>query len=231
MALRHWKGIRFVTRAPTRSGNEVKLRVTSMTLHHVFWWHSHVQPVIDRDPNRIDKDWNWLLYAPFTVFAGMALKKEPAGYVVGIVPEKGEHLIPCAMIILLGRLPALDNHKKKSAFTWFLTTAPAEALLNVKEYNLTADMMPRRLGTIVLDVAITHSFNHRRKGRMALYADKKGGDVLLNWYKSQEMQVLPSNKRLPGIPRRLFKPSDGRYCYFTPKAAMAASRRLDSLRV
>ena len=230
MGLRHWTGIRFVNRAPTRSGHYARLRVTRMMLPHVLWWHSHVQPVIDRDPNRVDNDWNWLLYAPFAAAAGMALRRKPAGYVIGMVPDRGNHLIPCAMVMLLGRIPALDSHHNKSAFTWFLTTAPDEALLNIKEYHLTADRLPRRLGTIALDVAITHSFNHRQKGRLALYADKRGGELLLDWYKRQGAQVLPSNKRLPKGPRRFFKPSDGRYCYFTPKEAMAASRRLDNLR-
>lgn len=230
MALRHWTGIRFINRAPTRSGHYVRMRVTRLTFSLVRWWHSHVQPVIDRDSNRVDNDWNWLLYASFAAAAGMALRREPVGYVIGIVPEEGEHLIPCSMLMMLGRIPALDNHRKKSAFAWYLTTAPVEALLSIKEVNLTEDMLPRRMGTIALDVAITHSFNHRRMGRMALYADNRGGDKLLTWYKKQGMQVLPSNSRLPRGPRRLFKPSDGRYCYFTPKAAMAASRRLDNLR-
>lgn len=230
MALKHWIGIRFVDRAPTRSGGEVKIRVTPMMLAHVLWWHSHVQPVIDSDPNRVDRDWNWLLYFPFAAVVGTALRRKPAGYVIGIVTEKEKHLIPCAMVILLGRFPALDNHKKKSAFTWYLTTAPDEALLNVKEYNLTEDMLPKQLGSIAMDVVITHSVNHRSKGRVALYADKKGGDTLLNWYKKLGFKVLPSNQRLPSSPRRLFKPNDGRYCYFTPKAAMAASRRMDRLR-
>ena len=233
MALKLWKrwiGINFVNRAPNRSGGEVKIRVVQMMLSHVLWWHSHVQPVIDSDPNRVDKDWNWPVYYSFTAFTGKVLRRKPFGYVIGIVTENDKHLIPCAMVILLGRFPALDNDKKYGVFTWFLTTAPTEALLTIKEYKLTKDTLPKQLGAIGMDTAITHSVNNRTKGRVALYADKKGGDALLNWYKSVGFQVLPLNQRLPRSPRRLFKPNDGRYCFLTPKAAMVASKRMDHLR-
>jgi hypothetical protein len=44
------------------------------------------------------------------------------------------------------------------------------------------------------------------------------------------MTVLPADRRLPAGPRRLFAPSDGRYCYYTVAAALEASRELDELR-
>jgi hypothetical protein len=65
--LKHWVGIRFVNRAPTRPEGEVKPRVTPMMLPPVLWWHSHVQSVIDSDPNKVDGDWNWRLYFRFDV--------------------------------------------------------------------------------------------------------------------------------------------------------------------
>jgi len=43
----------------------VALRVTKMEPPHVLWWQSHVQPIIDDDPERVDNGWNWILYAPF----------------------------------------------------------------------------------------------------------------------------------------------------------------------
>ena len=76
----------------------------------------------------------------------------------------------------------------------------------------------------------THSLNTWGKGRVGLHADVRGGDLLLGWYQQQGMTVLPADRRLPPGPRRLVRPSDGRYCYFTAKAALEASRRLDSLR-
>ncbi len=79
MDLRRWRGVRFVSRAPTESGDFVDIRVTRMSLPHVLWWHSHVQPLIDQDPERADRDWNWLLYVPFSTLAGGVLARQPAG--------------------------------------------------------------------------------------------------------------------------------------------------------
>jgi hypothetical protein len=77
---------------------------------------------------------------------------------------------------------------------------------------------------------VTHSLNKRRLGRTALYADERGGEALLQWYRRRGMTVLPDEEKLPRGPRRLLKPSDGRYCYYTVPAAIEASQNLDPLR-
>lgn len=230
MDLRRWRGVPFVAQAPTQSGEPIGLRVASMKLQHVLWWHSHVQPLIDRDPQRGDRNWNWLLYVPFATLAGGILVRQPVGYTVGIHSDDADRFIPCALVQLLGRFPALDVPKRKSVFVWFLSTAPDEALLTIKDHPLDEDRLPKRMGTIALDVAVTHSLNKRRRGRTALYAEESGGSVLLKWYQKRGMTVLPAGERLPPGPRRLLKPSDGRYCYFTVGAALASSRALDPLR-
>lgn len=196
----------------------------------MLWWHSHVQPIIDRDPNRADNNWNWLLYVPFAEIAGAVLTRRPAGYTVGLSDEARDRFIPCALVQLLGRVPALDDHDRESVFVWFLSTAPDEALTTIEDHPIPEARIPRRLGTIALDVAVTHSLNKRRLGRTALYADGRGGDVLLQWYRRRGMTVLPDGQKLPPGPRRLLKPSDGRYCYYTVPAAIEASQQLDPLR-
>ena len=228
--LRKWRGVPFVRRAPTRSGEDVPLHVSEMTMAHVLWWHSHVQPIIDRDPERADNGWNWLLYVPFAEVAGRVLTRNPVGYTVGISDPAQDRFVPCALVQLLGRVPALDDHDRESAFVWFLSTAPDEALTTIEDHPIPADRIPRRLGSIALDVAVTHSLNQRRLGRTALYADERGGDALLQWYRRRGMTVLPDEEKLPRGPRRLLKPSDGRYCYYTVRAAMEASKELDPLR-
>jgi len=230
MFFRRMRGVRFVNRAPTKSGQYLTLHITPMTVPHVLWWHSHVQPIIDRDPSRADRDWNWLLYVSFATVASGLLARQPAAYTVAIVANEKGVIIPCALVQLMGRFPALDNHSKTGAFVWFLSTAPDEALTSISEYPISDDRVPKRLGRIALDVAITHSLNERRNGRVALYADEKGGEALVDWYRRCGMEVLSPNIRLPRVPRRLFKPSDGRYCYFSPRKAIEASRALDSLR-
>jgi hypothetical protein len=230
MDLRRYTGVQFVSKAPTRAGGEIALRVTSLEPSHVLWWHSHIQPIIDSEPKRVDMGWNWMLYAPLTRLFGVATAKRPVGYTVGIAAHDSGHFIPCALLLLLGRDRALDNHKKRSTFTWYLTTAPDAALLNIDDYDLQPEQLPKRLGSIALDVAVTHSLNHIARGRVSLHADVSGGERLLGWYQKRGMTALPEGQRLPRGPRRLVKPSDGHYCYYTLKAALAASRELDSLR-
>jgi hypothetical protein len=201
-----------------------------MKAAHVLWWHSHVQPIIDRDPDRADNGWNWLLYVPFAEITGRVLTRRPAGYTVGLCDAERDRFVPCALLQLLGRVPALDDHDAESAFVWFLSTAPDEALTSIPNHPIPPDEVPQRLGTIALDVAVTHSLNHRRLGRTALYADERGGDLLLRWYERRGMTVLPDGVKLPPGPRRLLKPSDGRYCFYTVPAAVEASAELDPLR-
>jgi hypothetical protein len=228
--LRKRRGVSFVRRAPTDSGADAPIHVAKMTVPHVLWWHSHVQPIIDRDASRADNGWNWLLYVPFAEVAGRVLIRQPVGYTVGLSDPERDRFVPCALVQLLGRVPALDDNERESVFVWFLSTAPDEALTTIEDHLLPADAIPRRLGSIALDVAVTHSLNKRRFGRTALYADERGGDVLLQWYRRRGMTVLPDEATLPPGPRRLLKPSDGRYCYYTVPAAIEASKKLDSLR-
>ena len=228
--LRKQRGVPFVRRAPTKSGEDVPIHVAKMTSAHVFWWHSHVQPIIDRDPTRADNGWNWLLYVPFAEVAGRLLVRKPVGYTVGVSDPELDRFVPCALVQLLGRVPALDDHKRESVFVWFLSTAPDEALTTIEDHPIPDDRIPRRLGSIALDVAVTDSLNRRRFGRTALYADERGGEPLLQWYRRRGMAVLPDDDELPPGPRRLLKPSDGRYCYYTVPSAIAASKELDPLR-
>jgi len=201
-----------------------------MSLEHALFWEARIQPVIDFDPNRVDQGWNWLLYLPLSKLTGNVLQRSPVGYCIGIVASEEDYFIPCAMLQLLGRYPALNDHDKTSAFTWFLSTAPKAALLELDEYHLSENRIPKRLGSIALDVAVTHSFNHGDHGRTGLHADPKGGDRLLEWYQERGMTVLPTDRRIPFGPRRFLRPSDGRYCYYTARAALEASRSLDPLR-
>ena len=227
---RSWTGTRFVSRAPTKSGKDVALRVAKLDLPHVLWWHSHCQPIIDRDPQRADYDWNWLLYAPFTFVAGGIMRRRPAGYAVGMVSQESDRFMPCALALLLGRYPFLNDHRRRSTFDWFMTTAPVEAMVTVPEFPLTEDRVPKRLGTIALDVAVTHSLNHFGRGRVGLHAAETGGEQLLQWYKDQGMHVLAPEEKLPFGFQRMSAPNDGRYCYFTVDGALKLSRGLDHLR-
>jgi len=87
--LRKQRGVLFVRRAPTKSGQDLPIHIAKMTAPQVLWWHSHVQPIIDRDPTRADSGWSWLLCVPFAEVAGRVLMREPVGYAVGLSdPER-----------------------------------------------------------------------------------------------------------------------------------------------
>ncbi len=121
--LRKQRGVPFIRQAPTESGDDVPIHIAKMNAPQVLWWHSHVQPIIDRDSTRADNGWNWLLYVPFAQVTGRVLTRQPASYAVGLRDPTRDRFIPCALVQLLGRVPALDDHDRESVFVWFLSTS------------------------------------------------------------------------------------------------------------
>ena len=169
------------------------------------------------DPKRADRGWDWLRYEPFTRLSGGTAGRQPAGYAVGLLPARDRAdpvFIPCGLLLMVGRAPALDHPRRRSVFVGYLSTAPAAALASIREHPLDPRDTPKRLGAIALDVAITHALNTGQGGRIVLHAAEAGGDGLLSWYTKQGMLVHP----------------EGRHCYFTVQGALEASRRLDPLR-
>ena len=78
MRLRRWTGIRFVSRAPNRTGGWVPLRVAALTPEHVLWWQAEIQPVIDRDPTRADAKANLDLVRRLQTYEQKKKEEEPA---------------------------------------------------------------------------------------------------------------------------------------------------------
>lgn len=222
------KKIPFVKEAPTKSGVTVPIHVSKMKLEHVRWWHSKIQPTIDEDSSRADRYWNWILIAASSTLSGKVLAKKPVGLTVGI--QVDGLFVPCVMMQLIGKFPYFLNQNKKSVFIWYLSVAPDDALLSLKELNLKPDTLPKNLGSITLDIAVTYSENHRRKGRTCLHASKEGGEELLSWYQSKGMKIFPETEKLHLGLRRLFVPSDGRYCYFDENGALKEIMEFDAYR-
>lgn len=163
-----------------------------MTLQHVRWWNSHIQPVIDEDTTRADRYWNWILISATSNIAGRFFSRKPKGCTIGL--EHNRYFIPCALIQLIGKFPYFIDQKKKSVFVWYLSVAPKKALTSLEDVKLNADELPKRLGAISLDIAVIHSLNWRLKDRTALHATIEGGDQLLEWYTKQGMSVYPKIK-------------------------------------
>jgi hypothetical protein len=222
------KKIKMVDKAPNKNGDLIPIVVSELTIEHAKWWHSQIQPIIDDNSDRADQYWNWILISASSNIAGKFFSKKPAGYTVGF--ELDGNFIPCGMIQLIGKFPYLINRKKKSVFVWFLTVAPFKALTSLKNVNISADKIPKRIGSILLDISVTHSFNIRNQGRTSLHAAIEGGEKLLNWYSSRGMDIYPEDENLHFGIRRLIKPSDGRYCYFTEKGALTEIKEFDPYR-
>lgn len=222
------KRLIMVNKAPNKEGDLIPIVVSEMTIDHAKWWHSHIQPKIDDNPERADQYWNWILISASSNIAGKFLSKGPAGYSVGF--DLDGNFIPCGLIQLIGKFPYLIDRKKKSVFVWFLAVAPFESLTSLKDVNISADKIPKRIGSVLLDIAVIHSFNIRNKGRTSLHASIEGGEKLLRWYSSRGMEIYPKDEKLHFGIRRIIKPSDGRYCYFTENGALKEIEDFDPYR-
>jgi hypothetical protein len=220
--------VRFVKKAPTKNGNLVPIHISKMTLKHVLWWHSNIQPIVDDDPSRADRYWNWILIAASSSLTGKLLARRPIGLTVGI--ETDGKFIPCALMQLIGKFPYFIDRYKKSVFVWYLAVAPTRALLSLEDVKLGAEQLPKRLGSISLDIVVTYSMNHKRRGRTSLHAAKEGGEELLSWYTSRGMLIFPDEEKLHLGFRRIFIPSDGRYCYFDEEGALKEIKEFDPYR-
>lgn len=222
------KRVPMVDKAPNKKGVLVPIVVSKTTIDHAKWWHSHIQPIIDNESTRADQYWNWIIIHASSNIADRISPKKPDGYTVGI--DIDGKFIPLGLIQLVGNFPYLINRKKKSVFVWFLTVAPYEAIAALKDVNIEENKIPKRIGSILLDIAVTHSFNISNKGRTSLHASDEGGKKLLDWYISRGMEIYPEDKKLHFGFRRLIVPSDGRYCYFTEDGAVKEIEELNSYR-
>jgi hypothetical protein len=212
----------FVRWAPSRSATngKVALTVLPLTLKRAEWWHANIQPTIDKEvPVRADRGWRWPLIWATTKFA---LTQRPIGFAICVTTSTGTE-IPCGLVLLVGRYAALDDPNSQSVFLWYLADAPLLAL----EPVLTLDEIPKMLGTLCLDVAVTHSFSENLDGRTSLHAAPEGGDKLMKWYAKRGMTNLPLTAPKPSRLRS----NDGRYFYYTPSSALVASKDLDAFRV
>ena len=199
-----------------------------MTLDHVKWWQSEIQPVIDDLPNRADKYWNLVLIAASSSFIGKFISRKPIGITIGIKVD--EHFVPEVLMQLVSKFPYFDTPNKKSSFVWYLSVAPKEALLHLKDVKLDPKDLPKRIGSIALHTALVYSMNHAFKGRVILHADDDGGDQLLDWYVARGMETFPEEADLNMGLRGIIVPNDGRYCYYSDTAALDEIKEFDSLR-
>ncbi len=204
---------------PSSSSEPVLIEIVQLDKSLAVRWQSSIQPAIDEDPTRTDQGWRWPRIMATTSLVG-ALQR-PTGLAACVQAQNGDY-IPCAMVQVVARYPAFDDRNENCVFLWYLADAPIKAL----EQLLPKSCVPKMLGTVALDMAVTLSLNQGLHGRTGLHADPKGKEKLTAWYASKGMANLPSHAPRPSI----FRANDGRFFYYTPAMALTASQKLDKFR-
>lgn len=222
MPARILNGVSHAKRVPSAAGGWVDVFATTLTPSIVGWWDQELQPAIDAR-GLADAGWNWPLLATLAR-SPLFLPQSLHAVAVGVAWESG--FIPCVLLLVARNYPHLPNHGLTSTYLWYLSTAVQGSLQN----HLPPSHVPKSLGRLGLDWALTESFNRQQRGRLGLHADLSGGNRLFTWYAKQGMINLPQAARLPLGIRRFVVPNDGRYFYYDTPSAVAQSQSLDGWR-
>jgi hypothetical protein len=251
MPLRTVLGLEHVAAIEVEGGT-LEARVIVMDEYDAAWWDEHVQRYINELPfARADQKWIWPRILATRALVADLLLQQPIAYVVEVLDATGVFR-PAVMLMLVDAYPYLPKHDLASVFVWYLSPAPRDYF--VKELGIAPDKAPdsKELMRAGMDVALTESYNRRLTGRLGLHAAPRGGDKLLDWYKSPAegerksrgggMKPLPPTSALPPgmrsavgrvkliIGGSLKKRNDGRYFYHDESTAFVASRSMDPCR-
>jgi hypothetical protein len=198
----------------------VDIKIDHMRRQDAQFWDTYIQPVIRREAanqtaaggalGRADHHWRWTpmrMLLPLT----QLLQARRCRALSILVQNSEGNAVPAGMLLLIEQYPwpVVGAAVTRSVFTWFLTSAPAEALasLSVPE--------PPSLGRILIDTALVTSKALGLDGQMWLHAAPGGGDRLAHFYGTIcHMPAFPVGMALPGRRR-----SDGRYFYATRSLA------------
>jgi hypothetical protein len=215
----------FVRHLPSKMvpGRAVPVLVRATKREDTRFWDRYVRRHVRAcDPPRADHEWRWRRILGSAGLVARVLGQEPTGFTLGVEYAELDAFVPCAMVFLAGRFPAVDDPSVDSVFLWFVASAPRSFL----DEALPPELKPGRLGEAALDIAVTHSLNNGLDGRIGLHADEAGGDTLLDWYQARGLTSLAREAPL----RRRLSTNDGRYFFFSPETALAFSRSLDEFR-
>jgi len=141
------------------------------------------------------------------------------------IPRPSDELV-LGLVVVAGRYPFLPKPSQTGVLLWFCSTIPQEVL----ERHL-PQPLPKGLGKIAVDIAVTLSFQNNWAGRTGTHAHPDGGEKLIQFYENTcNMQPLSSKTALPTLGRRLFSVNDGRYYYLDETTALQFSQDLTHLR-
>ncbi|XUW93147.1 hypothetical protein OH764_33785 (plasmid) [Burkholderia sp. M6-3] len=183
------------------------VKAVPMTLGHAWYWHRHVQPLVNDqyvsatagnvrlDPHagvRADVGWNWPLYYAMAGTTNRLKQGAERAVAWTIVAEVSEGWVPVGMLTSVPAYasPYPGDHSKL-AFVWYLSNAPREHLDRVG--------LPPLLGVayMLVDVAIQTRLDLGGDASIFLHADPAGGEKLVEFYERKcRMARLWNEKRI-----------------------------------
>jgi hypothetical protein len=110
------EGVKFVCWAPSRNGGQVPVEVQRLTRKHVDVWVKNIQPVIEKLPKRPDANWRWKRITSINWLP--ALLQSPVAFALCVSHEHED--VPCLLIQLAAKFPALDEGKASCVFVWYV---------------------------------------------------------------------------------------------------------------
>lgn len=215
---------RFVRWAESKFGDKTTLRILVASFEDVNYWDQHVQPEVDKMPERADRGWRWVFLLRWVNLLGRGLRQQPLVLTLSADVGAGRG-VPVGFVAVVQKYPFPSRKGQDSVFVWFMTAAPDTVL--AKLLNCPEERVPKRLTRMCLDTAVVLSYDQSLHGRTWLHASKKGAR-LMQWYAKQGMTNLAKSVKLP-FGSRAFG-NDGRYFAYDEQSATVAVAELDKYR-
>jgi hypothetical protein len=217
-----------------------------MTLDDVRFWQRDIQPTIvriaeseireNKPLTRADYRWPWIKIRLGLPMAQAFVGRRCQALTLNLPNTAGES-VPSGLIFMIEDYPwpfptpkrfrIFRRSPVRSTFTWFLTSAPKEAL-----YNQGVAKTPSLL-RILIDTALVTSVSLGLEGRMWLHAAPEGGDLLVGLYRDRcQLLTIEKGMAIPMLSVNMSGStvSDGRHFYATPFLAMRLINELQETR-
>ncbi|XLZ72110.1 hypothetical protein ABT364_09150 [Massilia sp. SR12] len=210
-----------------------------MTVAHVAFWHTHIQPMIDAgysiagpgvDPTsiRADVGWNWYnnfgLIALQNALAHIPGSSAGNGYGATILlrNDAGPD-VPIGMLTVVPKFRSLVAAELTArTFAWFLADAPAEFYAELGTEPVLG------VAKALLDTAMQYGLELGMDGSLLLHADPAGGQRLREFY-SQKCNMERLKAKEPAI-SLLRRQHTDEYFYLDAIRAAKFRKQFDSRR-
>jgi hypothetical protein len=215
----------FVGRVPAGTEEkpvEAPIEWDEITWDHVNVWHTYIQPYASANKRRADRMWDWPFFFHVLIPLYTLRGHMPKAYAAMTYSRKGE-AVPIGMLFMLTSYPRIDGRGDKAIFTFFLTTAPKNAL-----QKLDVDQIPD-LGRYLIDCGLVLSVNNEMNGHYWLHSTKKGKEWLMKYYLNDcKLKQFPASRSLP---KGVLRANDGRFFFSDEQHTESLLKEFDKFRV